>query len=106
MDTVRGHSPLAVALEDVARERRRQDEAYPNENLSDGTSRGEWRSMADHARETCNVFTDAGMLTWLHILQEEVFEAFAEEDPAELRKELIQVAAVAVAWVEDIDSRA
>jgi hypothetical protein len=36
---------------------------------------------------------------------EEVFEAFAESSPDALRKELTQVAAVAVAWIEDIDSR-
>ena len=44
-----------------------------------------------------------GQCTWLHILREEVFEAFAEDDPAKLRAELIQVAAVAVQWVEAID---
>ena len=34
---------------------------------------------------------------------EEVAEAFEEHDPARLRSELVQVAAVAVAWVEKID---
>lgn len=42
---------------------------------------------------------------WRTILAEEVYEAFAETDPARLRHELVQVAAVAAAWVEDIDSR-
>ena len=32
-----------------------------------------------------------------------VGEAFAESDPDKLRTELIQVAAVAVAWIESID---
>ena len=41
--------------------------------------------------------------TWADILREEYFEALAETDPARLRVELIQVAAVAVAWVEAID---
>lgn len=43
---------------------------------------------------------------WDGVLLEEVYEALAEEDPATLRAELIQVAAVAVAWVEAIDRRA
>jgi hypothetical protein len=34
-----------------------------------------------------------------------VAEALAEDDPTLLRAELIQVAAVAVAWVEAIDRR-
>jgi hypothetical protein len=43
--------------------------------------------------------------TWADILLEEVFEAMAEVDPAKLRAELVQVAAVAVAWCEAIDRR-
>lgn len=46
-----------------------------------------------------------GPLTWRHILLEEVFEALAEADPFNLRTELIQVGAVAVAWAEAIDLR-
>lgn len=47
-----------------------------------------------------------GIVTFRDILACEVAEAFAEEDPARLRAELIQVAAVAVQWVEAIDARA
>jgi hypothetical protein len=42
---------------------------------------------------------------WDGILLEEVYEALAEADPARLRAELIQVAAVCAAWIADIDSR-
>lgn len=44
--------------------------------------------------------------TWARILLEEVFEAVVEKDPARLRAELVQVAAVAVQWIEVIDRRA
>ncbi len=40
-----------------------------------------------------------------HILLEEVHEALAEDDPTRLRAELLQVAAVAVCWVEAIEQR-
>lgn len=43
---------------------------------------------------------------WDGILLEEVWEALAEADPAKLRTELIQVAAVAAAWIQAIDRRA
>lgn len=43
--------------------------------------------------------------TWLLIALEEVFEALAESDPAKLRAELVQSAAVHVAWIEAIDRR-
>lgn len=42
---------------------------------------------------------------WDVILLEEVYEALAESDPAKLRAELIQAAAVCAAWIADLDSR-
>lgn len=43
--------------------------------------------------------------TWADILLEEIFEAMAEDDPEKLVNELIQSAAVIVAWVEAIRRR-
>lgn len=60
------------------------------------------REAAQHATDYA---AENGTLTWRHILEEEVCEALAESDPAKLRAELIQVAAVAVKWVEAIDRR-
>lgn len=57
------------------------------------------------AREIAALAAEHGGLTWRHILAEEMFEALAESDPAKLRAELVQVAAVAVQWVEAIDRR-
>lgn len=59
--------------------------------------------LADFARRRCDYLHERGRGTWEQILTEEVFEAYAEADPILLRAELIQVAAVAVAWVEAID---
>lgn len=45
--------------------------------------------------------------TYAAVLSEEVGEAckaWLEREPADLREELIQVAAVAVAWVEELDN--
>jgi len=42
---------------------------------------------------------------WDGVLLEEVYEALAESDPERLRAELVQVAAVAVAWIQAIDRR-
>ena len=49
---------------------------------------------------------DAGKVDWTKIVLEELCEAFATTSPADLRAELIQTAAVLVAWVEDLDRRA
>jgi len=47
-----------------------------------------------------------GKPTWMHLIREEVAEAFAEGDPVKLRAELLQVAALAVSAVEKMDARA
>jgi hypothetical protein len=39
------------------------------------------------------------------LVREEVAEVFQETDPVKLREELVQVAALAVSWIEKIDAR-
>ncbi|HEX2142998.1 MAG TPA: hypothetical protein VHG10_00680 [Glycomyces sp.] len=92
-------------LDEVAAERARIDAKWGEQNHPDGT--GDYPEIieADVAKMVCQDAADDGRLDWLHILREEVAEAFAESDPTKLRAELIQVAAVAVAWVEAIDRR-
>lgn len=93
-------------LEDVAEERRKQHLKWGKQNHPDGTAdelhNRDTRAMAqticdDHARD--------GRLTYADILTEELAEVLCETEAAKLRAELIQVAAVAVAWVEAIDRR-
>lgn len=69
--------------------------------IEDGTA-GELR---DFLRDQCEANHRAGRPTYADIFLEEAFEALAEKDPAKLRTELIQTAAVCVAWVEAIDRR-
>lgn len=68
-----------------------------------------WKEINAHRAEYgCEVkhrFPAASCTAWDGVLLEEVYEALAEEDPAKLRAELIQVAAVAQAWAEAIDRR-
>lgn len=47
----------------------------------------------------------AGTVTWQHILQEELTEAFNASNLEDLRTELVQSAAVLLSWVNDIDRR-
>jgi hypothetical protein len=91
-------------LGEVAVERARQDARWGEQSHADGTNldNAEWR---DHSRDLTQRAADEGRVTWAHILQEEFVEALAEVEPARIRAELIQVAAVAVAWAEAIDRR-
>jgi hypothetical protein len=43
--------------------------------------------------------------TWMHLVREEIAEAFKESDPERLEEELIQVAALCVSWVEKLRIR-
>ncbi|MDH2429486.1 hypothetical protein [Sphaerisporangium sp. TRM90804] len=95
---------LGRALGDVGAERVAQDMRWGIRDHPDGTGphAGEAAELAKG--ETAAAFAD-GSLTWRHILIEEVLEAFAEDDPARLRAELVQVAAVATKWIQALDRR-
>ena len=107
-------------ISDVVGERGRQlrkwgDQSHPNMALSMPApipaqfSQIMGCCMADEARQMCEDANDAGHPNWANILNEEFCEAMEQvgmQDEAALRKELIQVAAVAVSWVEDIDRKA
>lgn len=102
-----GHPfPLATAkvLRDIGDERDRQNVKFPDQQIPDGTYE-HMRGHANMARMVCELNAAEGCVTWRDVLSEEVAEAYAEEDLTALRKELIQVAAVAARWVEDIDRR-
>jgi hypothetical protein len=111
--------PVHTVLQDIADERRRQDAKWGEQNHLDGTGPTtrilkstdinlDLRTGSELAwimRTRCDAAESTGQ-TWRNILLEEVFEALAEADPAALRGELVQVAAVATSWVEAIDRRA
>lgn len=108
-----------VVVEDVLQERMAQDAQYGEQNHPDGTGpdldivddighfpRNGNASLAEDAKDrTAALSRVPGRVTYAHILTEEWAEAMAEDDAAKLRAELVQVAAVAVAWVEAIDRR-
>lgn len=96
---------LDAVLEDIEVERFRQHDRFGEQNHPDGTGTDFDTQMRDLAQDACDAATDIGAVMWRDILLEEVFEALAESGPEKLRAELVQVAAVSVAWVEAIDRR-
>ncbi|WP_433622954.1 hypothetical protein [Nocardia sp. CA-120079] len=113
---------VLISLEDrrisaeVLTERANQDARWGEQNHPDGTgpawARDEFGGLggkltateyADLMRWYCATAAAADRVTFRHILIEEIAEAFAEDDPIALRMELIQVAAVAQAWVAKLD---
>lgn len=98
---------LAQHMVEVDAERQRQLAKWGDQHHPDGTGLhpDRQKQLADEARDLCERAARGGFLAWSHILMEEVREAMAEEDPAALRTELVQCAAVIQAWIADLDSR-
>ncbi len=101
------------ALAEIAAEAARAGQTWgPQTHLPDGTGpdvrvyiEGSASEVSDDVRREVNALASVGKSAWTPILLEEAFEAFAEDDPARLRAELIQVAAVALRWITAIDTR-
>lgn len=102
--TVPASTTRAAVLGEVGVERARQDARWGVQDHPSGTGQAFDDELArDAAQLACQDAFEGGYGTWRHILHEEVAEAFAEAAPARLRSELVQVAAVAVAWIEALD---
>lgn len=102
--------PLKLILVEIAEERGKQDQKWEpiSEKLfviPDGTGGEDYKRAANVAKREEQEARASGNLSWLLVLREEMFEAFAESDPTALRAELVQVAAVAAKWIEIIDRR-
>lgn len=106
---------VGVVLNEVLGERRRQHAKWGEQNHADGTGPSNWwpgifrntmSASAAIAKQQVDFDAKHGRVTYSEIFLEEVFEALTEDDPVRLREELVQVAAVAVAWIEAIDRRA
>lgn len=82
-----------------------QDAKWGQQDHPDGTSEELWGVARDLQRDLTDQRAQDGCLTWLSVLLEEVYEAAAEEAPDLLKKELVQVAAVALQWCQSIDRR-
>lgn len=105
---------MEYVLDDIRTERRAQEAKWGEQNHPDGTTRGVfWPGLFRHdmahsatiAKLQVDHEAKHGESTYAGILLEEVFESLCEDDPLTLRAELVQVAAVAVQWIEAIDRR-
>lgn len=105
VSTSPAHAGLDRVLADITAERESQHTLWGiQHHMPDGTG-PQWTPLADSARRDCEHADETGRLSWRHVLVEEIAEALAEAEPTRLRHELVQVAAVAVQWIQAIDHR-
>lgn len=108
-------------LGEVLAERRKQDEKWGEQNhpilwpASAPMDRSAYENLANRWKEVnASRVYDANQrcatsdrnCSWDGIAFEELYEAFAESDPAKVRAEAVQAAAVLVAMIECIDRNA
>lgn len=96
---------VARFAEAVDAERLAQLLKFGDQRHPDGTGLPVYQHSADRYRDHADRAAASGHLAWRDVLLEEVYEALAESDPARLRAELVQVAAVCAAWIADLDQR-
>lgn len=99
-------------LKEIEKERARQDSKWGEQHHPDQCDyptpeyKQEYYSLEAESYKMHNDWSaKRGKTTWDDILLEEVYEALSEPDPKKKIEELIQVAAVAVVWIEDLMSR-
>lgn len=107
-------------LLDIVSERHRQDEKWGEQNhpsvdtvLLDRPGGCSAERMCEHfevpnetrAKFLCDTADKNGQLTWSHIAVEELSEAISAPDDEQRLDELHQLAAVVVAWIENIKRR-
>ena len=95
---------IGNVLADVRAERWRQEAKFP-QNYPDGTGSEYAKAICLIVRDLCSRSYEDAECTFAQVLAEEFCEALAEQDPIKLRAELVQVAAVAVKWIEAVDAR-
>ena len=91
---------------DLKEERDRQDIKFPDQHIPSFPVQMDFAhaiAEMEQAQELTDRVAAKGLVTWWHVLREEFYEACAEPDVAKLRDELVQVAAVAIRWIEDLD---
>lgn len=91
------------AFHDLLIEMRRGESDWGN-NRPDGT-RKKLGPLLEQVRLAVSAKENQREESWADVLVEEFLESITATDDPELRMELLQVAAVAMRWVEQIDKR-
>lgn len=87
--------------DEILAETHRQDVKWgEGRQMPNGTGNAEYGpDLAEYFKEETDAAFREGRGTWRHILEEEIYEAFAENNSRRLKTELVQAAAVIVQWL-------
>ncbi len=71
----------------------------------DGTDDSLWDTKRSHANVLYNFREASGQLTWAVLMHKLLFDAIAEEPVEDVRAGLLNLAAHAVIWADQMDAR-
>ena len=91
-----------VMMAAVRGERQQQIEKWGHQNHPAGTGSEVAAKLMEQWKEICDANNAAGKDDWATIAAEEFLEVLAETDPRKLFNEVVQLAAVMVAWGESM----
>jgi glutamate synthase domain-containing protein 1 len=97
----------AKIFNEIFIERNSQDKKWGEQNhpMILANNHEHYRGMAIITKTINELANVANEKSWDNIIFEEMYEAFSEKDPKLQRAEMVQVAAVAVAIIENLDRR-
>lgn len=75
-------------------------QAYP-----DGTGGGTLQKAATLSAAQCEHAFEHGHPTWRDVIMEKFYVAIASQNHRDLREGLVELGAIVVAWIEDLDRR-
>ncbi|WP_432482545.1 hypothetical protein [Kineococcus esterisolvens] len=98
-------TPFDAVLAQIRAERDYQDRVYGEQHLPDGAGTAHRQWQASNSKVQRNIAIGRDELTWTHLLEERTDRALASTTDDMLFDRLVKVAAVSIAWAEDLLSR-
>lgn len=93
-------------LDEFRNEMHRSNLKHPGcESLPNGTGQAGRKTWEALAKNGCDRAHREGRLTWTDVFDEECAEVMAAENDEDIRAELVQVGAMCLKWIMDIDRR-
>lgn len=91
-------------IEAIKAERVRQDKLHPivAKKLIDEIDLEYFSMAAGNTKALNGIKESEGSITWFDVFEEELYEIFAETDPARIKEEAIQLAALCVRLCETL----
>lgn len=96
--------PYDTIFSEVAQELVKAEVKHgPQMHIPLGCGNRAFGTLSEYYKERTDIAFSHGRGTWMHIAREEAYETFAEDEPAKIRAEALQAAAMFIKIVQRCD---